>query len=86
MEDKKRQNNIELLINRLKKLNIELEFFANYPWIYLDKVNGKKVKERYMGNHGFTAFWLTNNKQNPYQITDTKIVFKKIREMINEKS
>lgn len=75
-------NNVELFVDRLKKIGISVELSANYPWIYLDKVNGKKVKEKFQGNHGFTAFFLTNNSENPYKITDTKIVFKKIRELV----
>jgi len=75
-------DNIKLFGDRLKKLGIEVELAGNYPWIYLDKVNGKKVEGKFLGNHGFTAFFLTNNRDNPYKITDTKIVFRKIREMI----
>ena len=38
-------NEIEVFIIRLKKININLELIGNTPWIYLDKVNGNKVKE-----------------------------------------
>lgn len=75
-------DHIDAFGRRLKKLGIQVELVANYPWIYLDKVNGETVKGKYLGNHGFTAFFLTNDKNMPYKITDTKIVFAKVREMI----
>lgn len=75
-------DHIDAFGRRLKKLGIQVELVANYPWIYLDKVNGETVKGKYLGNHGFTAFFLTNDKDMPYKITDTKIVFAKVREMI----
>ena len=48
---------IQSFHNRLKKIGIEVEFIGNYPWLYLDKVNGKKVTGRLHANHGFTVFF-----------------------------
>jgi len=45
------------LVNRLKKINIEIIMFGNYPWIYLDTVNGNKVKEKFHANHGFNIMY-----------------------------
>ena len=46
-------NEIEIFINRLKKIGIELELVGNIPWIYLNKVNGNKIQpEDYNANHG----------------------------------
>ena len=51
-------NEVEIFINRLKKIGIELELVGNVPWIYLDKVNGNKVRpEDYNANHGYTIAW-----------------------------
>ena len=36
-------NEVEIFINRLKRIGIELELSSNYPWIYLEKVNGNQV-------------------------------------------
>ena len=60
---------------RCKRIGINLEFVGNYPWVYLDKVNGNKVKERYMGNHGFTAFFINKGES----VTSVKKIFKAIR-------
>lgn len=69
-------NNLEIFVKRLKRIGIEVTFIGNFPWVYLDTVNGKKVKGTYQGNHGFTAFWY------PDKITDIIIVFDKIRETL----
>ena len=38
---------LETFIRRLSKLNINIELVGNYPWIYLDKINNKKVVEKF---------------------------------------
>lgn len=51
-------NEIQIFINRLKKIGIELELEGNVPWIYLKSVNGNKVRpEDYSANHGYTIAW-----------------------------
>lgn len=76
-------NPLESFVRRLNKLGIKVTFFANYPWIYLDTVNGIKVTGKYQAEHGFTAFWCNKPTEKfKYKITDTKVVFAKIREMI----
>jgi len=51
--------NINTFISRLAKIGIKVELAANYPWIYLTKVNGISVKAKFQAEHGFTAFFLT---------------------------
>jgi len=75
-------DNIAIFKTRLRRLGIEVEFFSNYPWIYLEKVNGIRVNERYHANHGFTAFWYT--KDGP-EISDIGEVFKVIRKTLLSK-
>jgi len=52
-------NEIQIFINRLKKIGITLELIGNVPWIYLDKVNGNKIKREdwINANHGYTIAW-----------------------------
>ena len=66
-------------VNRMKKIGIELEMIGNYPWIYLDKVNGKKVTEKFQGNHGFTLGFLPVLRGKQFVFTDTKEIFKLIK-------
>lgn len=68
------------LVERLKYININIELHGNYPWIYLYKVNGNKVKEKYLANHGFTAFIL--KRDSTYYTPDSKLLFKTIRKYI----
>lgn len=72
-------NVVERFVSRLKKIGIEVELAGNLPWIYLRKVNGVTVTERYMGNHGFTAFWYPVRKDQDFVFTDRKKVFEIVR-------
>ena len=66
-------------INRLERIGIKLELSGNAPWIYIDKINGKKVTERFQGNHGFTIMFYPIKKDQPYEFTDLKEIFNLIR-------
>ena len=77
---------IEKFVHRLKKLNIDVTFVGNYPWIYLDTVNGKKVTEKNGARHGFNAFLLPPKFPSEPKFVNSKNVFRKIREMIDVKS
>lgn len=74
---------IPSFVRRLKKIGIEVELMGNYPWVYLDKVNGKKVKGTYLADWGFTAFWIGPRIDQPDRFTDIREVFKKIRETLH---
>lgn len=51
-------NEVEVFINRMRKIGIELKLVVNVPWIYLVSVNGNLVKEEdYTANHGYTIAW-----------------------------
>jgi hypothetical protein len=72
---------VDRFIRRLSKIGIEVELNGNFPWIYLDKVNGVKVKETYLGDRGFTAFFLPVKIDRCTSFSDRAHVFQKIREM-----
>lgn len=68
---------------RLKKLGIEIECFNNMPWIYLNSVNGNKVKESYLANHGFTAFFYPlSDHDTVVEFSDRREVFKIVRKYL----
>ena len=70
-------NEVQIFINRLKKIGIELELMGNVPWIYLSKVNGNRIQpEDYNANHGFTIAW---NRDKIELGSDTKQIFQVIR-------
>ena len=69
-------NALDRLIPRLKKIGIEIELAGNYPWIYLEKVNGNEIQEEdyYFANHGFTIAFYQKK-----EILDIKKTFQIIR-------
>lgn len=75
---------IDSFVNRLKKIGITVELAGNYPWVYLETVNGYEVNERFYANHGFTAFFYGCRPGQETSITDIRSVFKKIRDMLSE--
>ena len=76
------QEFIDTFYNRLKKIGIEVELSMNVPWIYLDKINGKKVTETFHSEHGFTVAWFPVNVNNKACISDISEVFRLIRKYI----
>jgi len=68
---------LSAFIERLLNLGITTTYIGNFPWIYLDTINGIKVKETYGANHGYHAFTaLPNNTFKPY---DRPHLFRTIR-------
>lgn len=71
-------------INRLNKIGIKVELIGNYPWVYMRKINGKVVKGVFQAEHGFTIFFKSIKTNQNDKITDISLVFKKIRETLNQ--
>lgn len=70
---------INRFVERLKKIGIDVELGSNYPWIYLVKINGKRVTEKFQGNHGFTVAFYPIRKEQSLHFTDITEIFKLIR-------
>ena len=69
-------NQLEILRQRLKRIEIEIELVGNLPWIYLHSVNGKRVtKEDWTANYGFTIAYYNWS----VELTNLKEIFKVIR-------
>ena len=66
---------------RLKKIGIDIEFGANWPWVYVTKIQGKSVTEKYLADWGFTIAF--HNARGETNFTDTKEIFKLIRKYEN---
>ena len=72
---------LAVFVERLKKIGIDVKLSGNFPWIYLDEINGVRVTETFCANHGFTVmFLLGRNDSPPSEFTDIKEIFKLIRE------
>lgn len=70
---------LNTFISRMKKLNIDVKLSGNYPWIYIDTINGKRVTERFLGNHGFTIAFLPIKPEDKLELTDIKEIMNVIR-------
>jgi lipoate-protein ligase A len=73
---------IKTFISRLNKLGIDVTFAANYPWIYFDTINGKKVTGTFHADHGWTAFFSPVEIHGKVKFSDRREVFKKVRSML----
>lgn len=69
--------------NRMSRIGINLEFIGNYPWIYLDKVNGHKITEKFQANHGFCIGFQPIRPGQTFDFTDITEIFKIIRKYKN---
>lgn len=74
-------NILSKLKNRLALININIEYLGNYPWVYLDSVNGNRVKrEDYTTNHGYTIAYLPIRDDEEIEFAESiESIFKIIR-------
>jgi len=70
---------LDILNKKLDKIGIDVEFMADFPWIYLYKINGELVKERYEAEHGFTIAFLPVRRDKSFYFTELNVIFKLIR-------
>ena len=70
---------ITIFLARLKKIGIEVKLGGNYPWIYIEHINGKSVTETFQANHGFTLAFTPIKKGKEIEFTDITEIFKLIR-------
>ena len=76
---------LDVFVKRLKKIGIDVKLAGNFPWIYLDKICGIKVTERFQANHGFTVMFLPGrNDSPPSEFTDITEIFKLIRKYVRQ--
>ena len=73
---------LKVFFDRMQKININIKLVGNYPWIYIDEINGKRVTEKFEGNHGFTIAFLPVRADRELEFTDISEIFKLIRKYI----
>lgn len=62
---------LETLKRRLSKIGIDIEYAFNYPWIYLHKINGVLVDEKFLSDYGFTIAFYKRDFCRPIDIEKT---------------
>ena len=82
---KKTGDKINVFVERLKKIGIDVKLSGNYPWVYITEICGKRVTEKFYGNHGFTIIFLPARTDSPpSDFTDIEEIFKLIRKYKNK--
>ena len=72
-------NKIKVFVERLAKISIDVELVGNYPWIYVDSINGKRVTETFRADHGFTLAFYPIRMDQELRFTDISKIFKLLR-------
>lgn len=65
---------IQTFIRRMMKLGYKVELWFNYPWIYIEKINGNIVTEKNFSDHGWTLCLyptMINSKVNFINLSQT---------------
>ena len=75
----KKRHNLDSLKERLLKIDIDIEYSASIPWVYLNKINGVRVTEVYQANHGFCIGLLPLKEDRDFKFNDISEIFKLIR-------
>ena len=70
---------IGTVVRRLGRIGIDVELALNFPWIYLTRINGKRVIETFQGNHGFTIAFYPIRHNEALKFTDIGKIFELIR-------
>jgi len=73
------KDKLTTLVDRLRRVGVDLELAGNYPWIYIDSINGARVTEKFMANHGFTIAFYPIRADKQVELTDLSEIFKLIR-------
>lgn len=75
-------NKVEVLLHRLANIGIDMELSINFPWIYVDKINGNKIYEKFQADHGWTVAFAPVRMGDDFKFTDIKEIFKLIRKYV----
>lgn len=78
------KDKITLFVDRLKKIGVDVELTVNYPWVYLESINGQRIVERLHAEHGFTIAFLPIRANQEIKFTDLKEIFQLIRKYVKK--
>ena len=70
---------LQRLKDRLRAIDIVVEFRGNYPWVYLHSINGVRITEQRFSGHTYTVFMESNN-----QFYEPRNMFKLIRRYVEK--
>ena len=75
---------LKIFIQRMKKIGIDIEINGNYPWVYIDSINGNKIKEEdfYNSDYGYTIAFLPIRHIEKLELLDINKTINLIRKYI----
>ena len=76
------RDKVTVFVDRMKKLGIDVKLTTNYPWVYIEEINGKRVTEKFEGNHGFTLAFLPIKKDKELNFTNIRDIFQLLRNYV----
>ena len=80
------QDPLSTLRQRMQRIGIEIEFVGNFPWIYLERINGIRIRqEDFTANHGFNIAWFGIRNEDKIKLAeDPKTIIALIRRYVTE--
>jgi len=78
------KDKLTVFVDRMKRIGIDIKLAGNYPWIYINSINGKRVTETFEANHGFTIAFLPVRADKELAFTDITEIFKLVRKYVTE--
>ena len=78
------KDKLTVFVDRMKRIGIDIKLAGNYPWIYINSINGKRVTEIFEANHGFTIAFLPVRTDQELAFTDITEIFKLVRKYVTE--
>lgn len=70
---------LDAFVRKLRKMNINLEFSLNFPWIYVTKINGKIITEKFGSEHGWVIGFYPIREGQHFEFDNIFELFKLIR-------
>ena len=71
--------NLDTFIARLEKIGLKVELAMNYPWVYLEKIDGKMIKEKRSSEYAFTLGFMPKYGEVDFSFLETQETFRIIR-------
>ena len=79
-----KKDKLTVFVDRMKLLGIDVKLAGNFPWIYINSINGKRVTETFEANHGFTIAFLPIKNDKEIEFTDITEIFKLVRKYVTK--
>lgn len=75
---------LKIFVQRMKKIGIDIQINGNYPWVYIDSINGNKIKEQdfYNSDYGYTVAFLPVRPTEKLELLDVDKTINLIRKYI----